>query len=102
MSPEPLPRTRAQARKAGAAFGREVAEAIGRAILDCPDSERTEAFIEALLAPAMRGLEIAAEHYAAAGMPLPLVMRFKTSFLRTVRDRISLMRVTATAAGTMN
>ena len=102
MSAEPLPRTRAQARKAGAAFGREVAEAVGRAILDCPDSERTEAFLDALLAPAMRGMEMAADHYAAEGVPLLLVLRFKTSFLRTLRDRAGLMHLAATAAGPAN
>lgn len=97
-----MPRTRAEARKAGAAFGREVAEAVGRAIVDCPDKERTEAFIDSLLAPAMRGMEAAADRYSAAGVPLVLVMRFKTSFLRTLRDRTVLMRFAAMAAGPAN
>ncbi len=80
-----------------------MAEAIGRAILNCPDSERTEAFIDSLLAPAMSGMEAAADHYAAAGVPpLLLVMRFKTSFLRTLRDRTALMRFAAMATGPAN
>ncbi|MGU3420757.1 hypothetical protein [Methylobacterium sp. D54C] len=75
-----------------------MAEAVGRAILDCPDSERTEAFIDSLLAPAMSGMEAPADHYAAAGVPPLLVMRVKTSFLRTLRDRTALMRLAAMAA----
>ncbi|PVZ05025.1 hypothetical protein C7388_10517 [Methylobacterium radiotolerans] len=102
MAREAFPRTRAEARKVGAAFGCEVAQAISRAILDCPDGERTEAFIDALLAPAMSGMEAAAEHYSAEGVPLLLVMRFKTSFLRTLRDRTALMRLAAMAAGPAN
>lgn len=102
MEREALPLTQTEARKVGAAFGREVAQAIGRAILDCPDGERTEAFIDDLLPPAMNGMEAAADRYSAAGVPLLLVMRFKTSFLRTLRDRTALMRHAATAAGPAN
>lgn len=99
---EALPRTRAEARKAGAAFGEEVASIMADAILSCPDGDRTEEFTDGLIAQAHVEMEAAAALYSAAGVPFLIVMRFRTAYLRALRNRTGLMQIAATAAGTPN
>lgn len=75
---------------------------MGEAILACPDDARTEDFTDILVAQAHAGMEGASTLYTAAGVPLPIVMRFRTAYLRALRDRASLMQIAATAADTPN
>lgn len=102
MSAKALPRTRAEARKAGADFGEAVAAAMADAILVCPDEARTEDFTDGLILQAHVEMNAAAALYSAAGVPILIVMRFRTACLKALRDRAALMSRTATAAGIAN
>lgn len=105
-APPPRPSISFQGRiglkAAGRAFGREAANAISRAILDCPTERRTSEYVDSLTARALQAIEQTAAGYRDANIPADWIGRFRSAATRTLRNEIDAMARAAQAAGRLN
>lgn len=86
----------------GRAFGREAANAISRAILDCPTERRTGEYVNDLTARALQAIDQTAGGYRNANIPAEWIRRFRSAAMRTLRNEIDAMAQVAQAAGRPN